>query len=81
MFKFIFKEITLIFFLVFLSVSLALWKGGEPFRWIGDGLIIVGKEISSFGDKVDEFISGGKEIKNSFEKFKKVMISDESGEK
>jgi len=81
MFKLIFKGITIIFFLVFLTVSLALWKGGEPFRWMGDGLVIMGRDLSKFGDKVDEFISGSKEIKNNYEKIKKVITSDETEKK
>lgn len=81
MFKIIFKGITLIFFLVFLAVSLAFWKGGEPFRWMGDGLVIMGREISSFGDRVDEFISGSKEVKENYEKIKKVITPDETEKK
>ena len=58
MFKMIFKGITIFFFIVFLVVSLAIWKGGEPFRWMGDGMIIMGRSIKNFGHSVDEFIQG-----------------------
>jgi hypothetical protein len=77
MFKFIFKSITIFFFLIFLIVSLAIWKGGEPFRWIGDGLVIMGKTVMDFGDTVDEFIEGSKEVRESVEKIKDVIITDE----
>ncbi len=77
MFKFIFKGITLVFFLVFLTVSLAIWKGGEPFRWIGDGLIIMGKTVTDFGDSVDEFIEGSKEVTKNVKKIKEAMSPGE----
>ncbi len=80
MFKLIFKGIVIFFFIIFLSVSLAIWKGGEPFKWLGDGLVIMGKEISNFGGHVDEFIKGGKEVRKNYEKIKDVISTDD-GEK
>jgi hypothetical protein len=76
MFKFIFKSITLFFFLIFLIVSLSIWKGGEPFRWVGDGLIIMGETIKDFGDSVDDFIKGSKEVRENVEKIKEVISPD-----
>ncbi len=76
MFKLIFKGIVVFFFVIFLTVSLALWKGGEPFRWLGDGMGIIGKEIAHFGDNVDEFIAGSKQFKKNYEKVRDVIIPD-----
>ena len=76
MFKFIFKGITLFFFLIFLMVSLAIWKGGEPFRWLGDGMVIMGRTITDFGDSVDEFIKGSKEVTENVKKIKEVISPD-----
>ncbi len=76
MFKMIFKGITLFFFIIFLVVSLAIWKGGEPFRWLGDGLVIMGKTITDFGDSVDEFIDGSIEVRDNVKKIKEVISPD-----
>ncbi len=76
MFKLIFKCIVIFFFIIFLTVSLALWKGGEPFRWLGDGMAIMGKEIVNFGDNVDEFIAGSKKFKKNYEKVRDVIIPE-----
>jgi hypothetical protein len=76
MFKIIFKGITIFFFIVFLMVSLAIWKGGEPFRWLGDGLVIMGRTITDFGDTVDDFIKGSKEVRKNVEKIKEVISPD-----
>ena len=76
MFKLIFKGITLFFFILFLMVSLAIWKGGEPFRWLGDGLVIMGKTITDFGDTVDDFINGTKEVRDNVKKIKEAISPD-----
>lgn len=60
-------------FLFCLVVGLAVWKGGEPFRVFGEGMIIMGQEISKFGDFVDEVVNGSDEVKRTYKKFKKVI--------
>lgn len=81
MFKIIFKAIVVVFFIMFLAVSLALWKGGEPFRWVGDGLVVIGNEITDFGNVVDDFIKGSKEFRDNVERVKDAISSDEGGKK
>lgn len=76
MFKLIFRTITTIIFLIFLTVGLAFWKGGEPFRWVGDGMVTIGEKISDAGDLIDEMIDGGKKVKKSYEDFKEVIVTD-----
>lgn len=73
MFRLFFRTITIILFLVFLTVGLALWKGGEPFRWFGEGLTTAGKAASNFGDFVDDVIAGGKKIQQNYDKLKEVI--------
>ena len=73
MFKLIFRTITTIVFLVFLTIGLAFWKGGEPFRWVGDVMVIIGDKVSDVGDLVDEMISGGKQVKKSYNELKEVI--------
>lgn len=73
MFKFIFKAVVWIVFLLFISVVLAMWKGGEPFRYFGEGVVVVGRSIMKFGDIVDEFISGSKHIQKSYDKIRDVI--------
>ena len=70
MFKLIFRTMTIILFIVFLTLGLAMWKGGEPFRVFGEGTIVIGKAISEFGDFVDDFIAGGKKVQKSYDKLK-----------
>lgn len=77
MFKLIFRTITTIIFLIFLTVGLAFWKGGEPFRWVGDGMVTIGEKISDAGDLIDEMIKGGKKVKKSYEDFKEVIVTEE----
>jgi hypothetical protein len=62
MFKLIFRLITLIIFSVILVVAIAVWKGGEPFRWVGEGTIAVGQAIKKFADTVDEIRKGGEKV-------------------
>jgi hypothetical protein len=76
MFKFIFRVITISLFLVFLTIGLAIWKGGEPFRWCGEGLVMIGKTVSNFGDVVDELVDGGKKIQKSYDRLKDVIPAD-----
>lgn len=49
-------------FLIVLVIGLALWKGGEPFRILGDGMVIAGKKIQEFADTIDRLKSGGKKV-------------------
>lgn len=73
MFKFIFRVMTVSVFLVFLTIGLVFWKGGEPFRWWGDGLVIIGKTISHFGDFVDDLIKKSKRLQDNYEKVGDVI--------
>jgi hypothetical protein len=73
MFKFIFRVMTVSVFLVFLTIGLAFWKGGEPFKLWGRGLVIIGETISDFGDFVDKFMGNSEEIQ---EKIKEVVESN-----
>ncbi|MBI4683056.1 MAG: hypothetical protein HY757_08160 [Nitrospirae bacterium] len=77
MFKLIFRTVIVIVFLIFLMIGLAIWKGGEPFRYFGEGVTAVGKSIMKFGDSVDEFISGGKKLRKNYDKIKDIIISDD----
>ena len=77
MFKFIFKTVVWAVFLLFISVVLAMWKGGEPFRYFGEGVIVVGQSIMKFGDYVDEFISGSKHVRKSVERIRDVIDDDD----
>ena len=77
MFKLIFRTITTIVFLVFLTIGLAFWKGGEPFRWVGDGLVTIGDKVSDVGELVDEMIDGGKQVKKSYNELKEVIDIEE----
>jgi len=76
MFKFIFRVMTVSVFLVFLTIGLVIWKGGEPFKVWGRGIVIVGEAISDFGEFVDKFIGNSDKLKNNYEKIRDVVESD-----
>ncbi len=77
MFKLIFKFMTMTIFLVFLIIGLSLWKGGEPFRIFGEGLVAIGYEAKKFGDFVDGVVKGSNEVKKTYEKLQDVVDSAE----
>ena len=73
MFKLIFKAMVIIIFVVFTIVGLAMWKGGEPFRILWEGTIVIGDSLMKFGDVVDEFVDGGKKIGKSYDNLKDIV--------
>ena len=77
MFKLIFRTIILIVFLIFLAIGLAFWKGGEPFRSVGGGIVTIGEKVSEAGDLVDDMISGGKQVKKSYNEFKDAIDTND----
>jgi hypothetical protein len=77
MFKLIFRTITVMVLLIFVTVALAIWKGGEPFRYFGEGVTVVGKSIMNFGDYVDEFKSGSKNLRKKYDKVKEIIKNDD----
>ena len=79
MFKIIFRFMLLTVFLAFLTVGLAMWKGGEPFRYFGEGVIVVGESIREFGDFVDDFIEGGNELRENYDRIKDVITEGKKG--
>ena len=64
-------------FLFCLTIGLAVWKGGEPFRVFGEGMIIMGQKMSQFGDFVDEVVNGSNEVKRTYKKFRNVIDAAE----
>ena len=80
MFKLIFRTITLLVFLVILSIGLAIWKGGEPFRWVGDKLITAGRTMNDFGDFIDDVIRGSKAIQKNYKQIKEIIDQERGGE-
>jgi len=77
MFKLIFRTVITTLFLIFLTVALAIWKGGGPFRYFGEGVTVVGKSIMEFGDFVDEFKSGSKKLRRSYDKLKDAVRTED----
>ncbi len=77
MLKLIFRSLAVIIISIFLTVGLAIWKGGEPFRYFGEGTIVVGQKIKKFGDLVDEFIAGGKNLRKSYNRLKDKITKDD----
>ena len=77
MFKFIFRAIGTFILILILVVVLAVWKGGEPFRTLGVGTVIMGNKIQSFADFIDDMRKGGSEMHRTYDKFKDVLETDE----
>jgi len=81
MFKFMFRTITLIMFLLFLIVGLAVWKGGDPFRAIGQRITVAGDVVSKFGDLVDDIRQGGEKINKTYDQLKDTISENDPSPK
>ena len=88
MFKLISKILSFIIFIILVVVALAVWKGGEPFRWLGRKTAEAGRIIESFGELVVEMKAGKKkasekliEIKGSFDSIQKDKKGQEEENK
>ena len=77
MFKFIFRTITLIMFLLFMIIGLAVWKGGDPFRTMGQVITEAGNIISKFGDLVDDVKRGGNNVHKTYDKLKETISEND----
>jgi spermidine/putrescine-binding protein len=75
MFKLIFKIISFISFLIIILIGLAVWKGGEPFRWTGEKAEIIGKIMKNVGDKIDHIKEGGKKAEKKLKQLKEGLES------
>jgi hypothetical protein len=75
LFKFILRTITLIIFIVFILIGLAIWKGGAPFRTMGKKIVEAGNVISQFGDFVDDVKRGSKKMEKTYDHLKE-SVSD-----
>lgn len=73
MIKMFFRTITFILFIVFVTIGLSFWKGGEPFRAMGSAINHVGRSVSEFGDFVDDIIAGGQTIGKNYDKLKDIV--------
>ena len=80
MFKLIFRTIVIIVFVIFVSIGVAVWKGGAPFRWLGEKTVAAGNIIQVLGDYIDDIKAGSKKVKKTFEEIKDT-VSPEKGEK
>lgn len=80
MFKFIFKTITVIIFLIFLMIGLSLWKGGMPFRWAGEKIIMAGETMVAIGEVIDELDEGSEKVKETYKQIKEITASEKKGE-
>ena len=68
-------------FLLFLIVGLAVWKGGDPFRAIGQGIIVAGDVVSKFGDLVDDIRQGGEKINKTYDQLKDTISENDPSPK
>lgn len=75
MFKLIFKIISFIVFLIIVIVGLAVWKGGEPFRWAGEKAEIIGNIMKNVGDRIDQIKDGSKDVEKKLKNLKEELKS------
>ena len=73
MFKLIFRTIVIIVFVIFLLIGIAVWKGGAPFRWIGEKTVTAGKVIEKIGDYIDNVKDDGRKVKKTFDEIKDTV--------
>ncbi len=72
--KLIFRVTSTILVLIILTVVLAFWKGGAPFRWAGEKTVAAGETIIHFGDIVDELKGGAKKTQEILTQLKESEI-------
>ncbi len=70
--KLIFRVTSTILILIILTVVLAFWKGGAPFRWVGEKTVAAGETIIHFGDIVDELKEGAKKAQETLKQLKEL---------
>jgi len=77
MFRLIFRTISLTLFIIILIVGLAIWKGGEPFIWVGKKVEAVGKAIIHFGNLVDDLRYKKSQVETTIKRLKDVVAPEE----
>lgn len=82
MINFMFKVLAVVMLFIFLLVAVAVWKGGAPFRAVGETTVVIGTAIVQVGDLIDELMGRKEEVKESVrhitETFKKTeSVSEE----
>ena len=55
---------------MFLSIGIAVWKGGAPFRWVGEKTVAAGRIIQKIGDYVDDIKAGSQKVKKTYKEIK-----------
>ena len=70
------QKILIAFILFALIVLLAVWRGGEPFRWMGDKVVIAGRAIEQFGDTIDVVKRGSDKIKKKIKELKEDLTQE-----
>jgi len=76
-FKAIFRIITLTVFSIILIVGLAVWKGGEPFKWAGKRIEYLGRAMIEFGDIVDELMGKKERVEKAYKEMKEIIKTGE----
>ena len=73
MFKLIFRTMVIVVFVIFLSIGLAVWKGGAPFKWLGAKTIAAGSFMQEIGDYIDNVKDSGRKVKKTYEEIKQTV--------
>jgi hypothetical protein len=73
MFKLIFRTIAVFVILIVAVIALAVWKGGDGFRWIGRKTESAGRAVGKLGDMVDGIKEGKEKAEKALEGMKEGM--------
>ncbi len=73
MFKLLFRILSLVVILIVIIVVLTIWKGGGPFKWVGEKTVEIGESIEKFADMVDEIRDGGKKTGKQLKELKRTL--------
>jgi hypothetical protein len=84
----LFKVLAVVMMFILLLVAVAVWKGGAPFRAVGETTVAIGTAIVQIGDLVDELMGRKEEVKESirhitetFKKTERVTGEEDTTEK
>ncbi|MBI5196296.1 MAG: hypothetical protein HZA10_08240 [Nitrospirae bacterium] len=77
MFKLIFRIIAVFVILIVAVIALAVWKGGDGFRWIGRKTESAGRAVEKLGDMVDGIKEGKERAGKALKGIKEGMDNKE----
>jgi len=78
MFRLVFRITALLSILMVLLIGVAIWKGGEPFRWLGRKTVAIGREMTDLGDMIDSLKGKKRRVEKIYKDLNQVIRDEDS---